>query len=121
MLSIKYNSPIPIYEQLIAEIERMISITELKPGDELPSIRSLASQLEISNNTVARAYMELERKGQVTSNGRKGTFIKESFNQNKSDLKNKIFKDPILNLLKEGLDEADIRKIFNRNIIEIFK
>jgi len=121
MLSIKYNSPIPIYEQLIAEIERMVSIKELEPGDELPSIRSLARQLEISNNTVARAYMELERKGLVTSNGRKGTFIKDSSIQNIQGLNKKIFKDPILNLLKQGLNETDIKEIFDQNIIEIFK
>jgi GntR family transcriptional regulator len=107
MLNIKYNSPIPIYEQLIAEIERMVSIKELEAGDELPSIRSLASQLEISNNTVARAYMELERKGIVTSNGRKGTFIQ-------------IFKDPILLLLKKGMEESEIRNLFNKNMYEIF-
>jgi len=99
----------------------MVSIQELKPGDELPSIRSLASQLEISNNTVARAYMELERKGIVTSNGRKGTFIRESFRHLKNDHNAKIFKDPILNLLRKGMDDAEIRQTFDQNMFEIFK
>jgi GntR family transcriptional regulator len=121
MLKIKYNSPVPIYEQLIAEIERMLSISELKPGDELPSIRSLASQLEISNNTVARAYMELERKGMVTSNGRKGTFINEFYQHSDKGNNDKVFKNSILDLIRKGMDEAAIRQAFEKNMIEIFK
>lgn len=121
MLKIKYNSPVPIYEQLITEIERMVSINELKSGDELPSIRSLAAQLEISNNTVARAYMELERKGLVTSNGRKGTFINELYQKSEFENHEKIFKNSILDLIRKGLDEADIRQAFEKNMIEIFK
>lgn len=120
MLTIKYNSPIPIYEQLVSEIEKMVSNKELKSGNELPSIRSLASQLEISNNTVARAYMELERKGIVTSNGRKGTFINETKSMFKDDETNKIFKDPILRLLKKGMEESEIRNLFSKNMCEIF-
>lgn len=121
MLKIKYNSPVPIYEQLISEIERMVSINELKPGDELPSIRSLATQLEISNNTVARAYMELERKGMVTSNGRKGTFINEFYQQSDKGNHDKVFKSSILDLIRKGMDEAAIRQAFEKNMIEIFK
>ncbi len=44
-------------------------------GDSLPSIRYLAKQLDITSNTVARAYMELERKCMILSNGRKGSFV----------------------------------------------
>ena len=56
MLRINLNSPVPIYEQLIDEIKRMIEYGELKPGDSLPTIRSLSSQLDVAVNTVARAY-----------------------------------------------------------------
>lgn len=121
MLRIKYNSPVPIYEQLIKEIERMVSMNELSPGDELPSIRTLARQLEISNNTVARAYMELERKGIVTSNGRKGTFIREPVLSGIHDASKKVFKDPIITLLKQGFEESEIRKLFNQGMSDIFK
>lgn len=120
MLNIKYNSPTPIYEQLILEVERMVAIKELKPGNEMPSIRSLAAQLDVSNNTVARAYMELERMGIVTSNGRKGTFICDNENIKRNEKMDKIFKESILILLKKGFDESEIRNLFNRNMYEIF-
>jgi len=120
MLKIKLNSPVPIYEQLVIEITRMINEDELQPGDELPTIRSLASQLEVANNTVARAYQELERQGLIISNGRKGTFVTEY----KPDMDNdyqKIFKEPIIRLLQSGMDEKKIKFLFKQNLNEIFK
>lgn len=120
MLKIRLNSPIPIYEQLVNSIQEMLVNKELKPGDELPSIRSLAGQLEVANNTVARAYQELERKGMIVSNGRKGTFIKEFQGQNDVEI-SRLFKDSILKMLKAGLDEKDIKVLFEKNMNEIFK
>jgi DNA-binding transcriptional regulator YhcF (GntR family) len=52
-------------------IKHMIISGELKPGSSLPTIRSLASQLEVANNTVARAYQELETLGLAESKGRR--------------------------------------------------
>ena len=120
MLKIRINSPIPIYEQLVSSIINMLENKELKPGDELPSIRSLANQLEVANNTVARAYQELERKNIVISNGRKGTFIKDELEIIDHDV-SRMFKDPILRLVKIGLNQDEIKSLFNKNIDEIFK
>jgi DNA-binding transcriptional regulator YhcF (GntR family) len=120
MLTIKLNSPVPIYEQLVIEITRLVYQKELNPGDELPTIRSLASQLEIANNTVARAYRELERQGLTVSNGRKGTFVSEQMPEANDDYQ-KIFKGPIIKLLQSGMDEKKIKLLFNRNLNEIFK
>lgn len=119
MLKITLNSPIPIYEQLVSEFIDMIDSGKLKEGDSLPSIRKLANQLDIAINTVARAYMELERKGIIVSNGRKGTFIKtHSSSPNKHSAN--IFKEPLRILIREGLDKEDIIRIFNKNLTEIF-
>ena len=119
MLKVKLNSPVPIYEQLITGIKSMIQNGELSGGDELPTMRSLASQLEIAVNTVARAYNELERAGYIESNGRKGTFVRESVDRG-LDSRDKIFKSQIIQLLKSGLGESEIRKIFDSNIQQIF-
>lgn len=43
MIKLNYESPVPIYEQLVNEIKRMIETGELKPGDSLPTVRALAS------------------------------------------------------------------------------
>lgn len=70
------HSPIPIYEQLIKGIRKMIEEKKLSFGESLPSIRQLSKQLGVAHNTVARAYMDLERYGYIQSYGSKGTFIK---------------------------------------------
>jgi len=120
MLKIKLNSPVPFYIQVVNEVNRMIDQGELKPGDELPAIRALASQLSISNNTVARAYLELERQHLIVSNGRKGTYISELKSESEGDYR-KIFKEPIIRLIGRGMDEKNIQRVFNQNLNEIFK
>lgn len=117
IIQIEHNSPIPIYEQLISEIEVLVKTGSLKENDGLPSIRQLASQIDVAVNTVARAYQELERKGMIISNGRKGTFIRKTKNVNPN---NRGFKDTIIELIKQGLDKREIEQEFNRNLNQIF-
>ena len=119
MLSIALKSPVPIYEQLMEGIQSMIKSGKLKPGDPLPPIRALASQFEISVNTVARAYMELERAGLIESNGRKGSFVKD-LGHIENVVSGNIFKDSILTLIKKGLEKDEIIALFNKNINEIY-
>lgn len=51
----------PIYEQIIDQIKEQVMKGILKPGDQLPSVRQLASMLTVNANTVMKAYTELER------------------------------------------------------------
>jgi GntR family transcriptional regulator len=53
----------PIYQQIVAQVKYLVAAGRLKAGDEVPPIRALAEQLRINPNTVARAYLELEREG----------------------------------------------------------
>lgn len=116
ILQIEHNSPVPIYEQLISEVERMIESGLLKENDSLPSIRQLASQVDVAVNTVARAYQELERKGVVISNGRKGTFIKYQSERNNA----KEFKDLIIEMIKRGYEKKEIEQAFHASLNQIF-
>lgn len=70
-------SPDPIYEQIRQQIQGHILKGELKAGDALPSIRSLAQQLQISVITTKRAYDELERDGFIETVSGKGSFVAE--------------------------------------------
>ena len=117
IIQIEHNSPVPIYEQLILEIERMIKSGALKENDSLPSIRQLAAQLDVAINTVARAYQELERRGVIISNGRKGTFVKHT-RTTESNMRD--FKEMIIELIKQGLDKKEIEQTFNNSINQIF-
>lgn len=63
MITIDTNSQIPIYEQIKTGLKGLVRRALLKPGDAAPSIRSLAAQLRLNPNTVARAYRELSAEG----------------------------------------------------------
>ncbi|MEN9557281.1 MAG: hypothetical protein RLZZ232_3567 [Planctomycetota bacterium] len=66
---------IPIYQQIVNQIKYQLASARLKPGQELPPIRTLAESLLINPNTVARAYKELEQAGIVEKRRTVGTYI----------------------------------------------
>lgn len=75
MINLDYQSRVPIYEQIIKEIERYVALGLLKPEQQIPSIRELAGSLGINPNTVKKAYSILEQKGTIVTLSTKGTFI----------------------------------------------
>jgi DNA-binding transcriptional regulator YhcF (GntR family) len=78
MLEIDVSSPEPVFEQIVAQIGLAIINKGLTPGDKLPPIRQLASDLEINPNTVARAYQILEENGMLETKGRAGSLVTAS-------------------------------------------
>ena len=68
---------VPIYQQIINQVRHLIAAGRLLPGEELLPIRLLAEQLTVNPNTVARAYLELERAGIVTKRHGSGTYVSE--------------------------------------------
>lgn len=75
MFHIRPESGEPIYRQLTRQITHAITSGALKPGDQLPTVRSLASELVVNPNTVARAYRELEQAGLAEGGPGRGTFV----------------------------------------------
>jgi GntR family transcriptional regulator len=67
----------PIYRQIIQQIEYAILSGRMHPGDRLPTIRSLAVELRINPNTIARAYSELEIRGILVTQVGNGTFVSD--------------------------------------------
>ena len=65
----------PIFAQLKKQIIEFIGLGILNPNDQLPSVRSLANELGINPNTVAKAYQDLEKSGLIYSVAGKGSFI----------------------------------------------
>ena len=63
MFSINPSSGEPIYRQLTEQIKRMVAGGQLKTGDELPSVRDLASQYAVNPMTISKAYSLLETEG----------------------------------------------------------
>ena len=84
MLEIDISSPEPVYLQIISQIGAAISEKQVVPHDKLPSIRQLASDLEVNPNTVAKAYQILEEFDVIKTKGRAGSIVQinaqEAFN-----------------------------------------
>ena len=65
----------PVYEQIVDEIERFMLSGAMKPGDQLPSVRGLSTELSINPNTILKAYGELDASGLIFSVPGRGYFI----------------------------------------------
>src|SRR5881275_1179528 len=77
-IHISTNDGVPIYLQIVNQIKYLVAAGRLAAGDEIPPIRVLASQLLVNPNTVARAYLELEREGVVSKRHGSGTYVSDT-------------------------------------------
>lgn len=75
IVSIDHRDPTPIYAQLERGLRAAIATGRLVPGDQLPTVRQLAVELQVNANTVARVYAELERAGVIETKRGVGSFI----------------------------------------------
>jgi GntR family transcriptional regulator len=75
--SLNATDGVPIYRQIIQQIEYAILSDRMRPGDKLPTIRSLAVALKINPNTIAKAYGELEIRGILTTQVGSGTYVSD--------------------------------------------
>lgn len=77
-VTIEKGSAVPIYAQLSEQIRLLIRRGALAPGDSMPTVRSLAVELGINANTVARVYRDLQRDGLLRLERGVGTFVAEN-------------------------------------------
>lgn len=74
---IDHGNGLPVWLQLKNRLAFLIGSGEYSAGDQLPTVRALAIDLDISYNTVNRAYMDLEREGFISTRKGRGTFVAE--------------------------------------------
>ena len=78
MISIDYQSKLPLYEQIARRFQTLILSGALPPGSQMPSVRSLAMELSINPNTIQKAYSTLEQEGCIYSVKGRGNFVADS-------------------------------------------
>ncbi|HJW91131.1 MAG TPA: GntR family transcriptional regulator [Anaerolineales bacterium] len=76
-ISLNFRSGIPIYIQIMEQIKRQIAGGALHPGDQLPTVRQMATDLRVNFNTIARAYRLLDEAGIISTQHGRGTYILE--------------------------------------------
>lgn len=103
----------PIFSQLITQIKQLVSSGSLAPGFQMPSIRQLAADLNINQNTVAKAYKLLERDKIIVAKGYRGTFIHPEAASNclvdHSQTARELLSNTIFQLRELGLTDSEIR------------
>lgn len=77
-LQIDFRSETPIYLQIVEQIREKLAGGELRPGDQLPTVRQMAADLRVNWNTVARAYRLLDEAGLISTQQGRGTYIWEA-------------------------------------------
>jgi GntR family transcriptional regulator len=77
LIEVVLGDPRPVFRQIVDGIRRKVAAGELPPGSRLPSVRTLAMQLTINPNTVAKAYAELTAEGFIESLKGVGVFVSE--------------------------------------------
>ena len=76
-LQLDFHSGLPIYTQIVNQVQSQLANGMLKPGDQLPTVRALAQELRVNFNTVARAYRILDEDRIISTQQGRGTFITE--------------------------------------------
>jgi len=76
-LHLDFHSGLPIYIQIVNQIQSQLVNKTLKPGDQLPTVRALAQELRVNFNTVARAYRILDEARIISTQQGRGTYITE--------------------------------------------
>lgn len=76
-IELNFQSNEPLTQQIVHQIETQLMSGELKSGDQLPTVRELAQELEVSFNTVARAYRLMDEANLISTQQGRGTFILE--------------------------------------------
>ena len=101
MIAIDYTSRQPITAQIRDQMVRLITSGALKPGDWLPSVRQLATDLSINPNTIQRAYSELERNGFLYTVKGKGNYV--AYSDSLKDVRKQEILEKLRDLKKEAL------------------
>jgi GntR family transcriptional regulator len=101
-ITISVTDGVAIYRQIVNQVKYLVASGLLKPGEELPPIRTLALQLKVTPNTIVKAYGELETSGIVHKRQGSGTFVSEGRPQLAARERRRVIEQRIDALLAEG-------------------
>ena len=112
----------PIYRQIIQQIEYAILSGRMRPGDRLPTIRSLAVELKTNPNTIARAYGELEIRGILATQVGSGTYIADKKPVIEDDSLNRKIREVLSRFVQEmrdlGVEKRELVRLVETHIKE---
>jgi GntR family transcriptional regulator len=124
-LQISVGSNEPLYAQLVNQISKAIAEGRLRPGDKLPAVRKLASELVINPNTVAKAYIYLEQARLIITKTGSGTYVADKSERSTDIAEVNCLNERIDNIITRainlGLEPKDISEMFASRLAKFSK
>ena len=117
-LNLDFHSGLPIYTQIVNQIQSQLVNGVLKPGDQLPTVRALASELRINFNTVARAYRILDEARIISTQQGRGTYITEI---PPPEISEKLRQESLAELTQRFINEAIRLGFSEREVSQMVK
>lgn len=116
MFDVDTRSRIPIYEQLKDQIMKFIRIGILEPDTKLPSIRSVAIEINANVNTVKRAFQELEMEGVIYTVVGKGSFVSPTALDNSFAAEKALdsIEEQLISARHKGVTKEEMMKLINK-------
>jgi len=113
------HTGVPIYLQLIEQVKRSVALGVLSPGERLPTVKQLATDLTINPNTVARAYRDLERDGVIETSVGRGSFVSQNGAGDRAaaalaDVASSTVDAAVREAKSMGLKRRQVREIFSK-------
>jgi GntR family transcriptional regulator len=113
------RSSTPVYQQLVDEIKAAIALGIMAPGDRMPTVRDMATELALNPNTVAKAYQKLEQEGIIVTMRSRGTFVAQrssaDFRLARKKLNEQIEK-VLIEAYHLGLNKGEIEQLFAESL-----
>lgn len=117
-LQLDFHSGLPIYTQIVEQVQSQLANRILKPGNQLPTVRALASDLRINFNTVARAYRMLDEVRIISTQQGRGTYITEIPPPKVSE---KLRQESLIALTERFINEAERLGFSERDISQMVR
>ena len=125
-LKVDTHSGVPIYIQIVERVKHLIATGEMKPGDQLPTVRKLAQDMRVNLNTIARAYTLLNDAGVISTQQGRGTFVSEhpderALSRMRTEKIKALMDRIVLEAFSLGYKPAEIRTTFEETIKQLEK
>ncbi len=113
LVQLRSDDPRAVYRQIADEVQRLVTVGVLKPGDNLPATRQLASELKLNPNTVQHAYRTLLQEGLIEMRRGLGAFVAAAPRESKersAALARQIAERALREAFRHGLLKSDLIK-----------
>jgi GntR family transcriptional regulator len=119
-LPISNDSPISVFDQIVARVIFAVAAGDLEPGTLIPSVRELAQQLLVHPNTVAKSFQQLDGLGILTARRGRGMEVTPEAPELCRQKRRAVIRDRLRDALREAvgsrLPAKEIRQLFNEEL-----